>query len=176
MSLIPQPNAYKSIPAAHIPPPAGYCGAFACLISPGGEALVNSAWPRGWAFAYPRANPALLTSTWFPIILNMEDFTGNTSRLAHLSKMQKTCRGFLKHVPWFWACLSVLLINTEFTLRNWELMTYMNWLVLFIESNLFWFRIWIKLRANDFNTFYDHVWSICYLKNFFSYYLTFQNR
>ena len=75
---------HKSIPAVHIPPPPGHWGAFACLISPRGGALANSAWPRGQAFAYPGANPVLLTRMWFPIliIINMEDFTGNTSRLA----------------------------------------------------------------------------------------------
>ena len=38
-----------------IPPPRGNCGAFACLVSPGGGALANLARPGGWAFAYPWA-------------------------------------------------------------------------------------------------------------------------
>ena len=46
---------HQSIPAAPIPPPPGNCGAFACLVSPGGGALANLARPGGRAFAYPRA-------------------------------------------------------------------------------------------------------------------------
>ena len=45
---------HQSIPAAPIPPPPGNCGAFACIVSPGGRAL-----------AYPRVTPGLLTHTWF---------------------------------------------------------------------------------------------------------------
>ena len=45
---------HQSIPAAPIPPP-GNCGAFACLVSPGGGALANLAGPGDRAFAYPRA-------------------------------------------------------------------------------------------------------------------------
>ena len=37
------------------PSPPGNCGAFACLVSPGGGALANLARPGGRAFAYPRA-------------------------------------------------------------------------------------------------------------------------
>ena len=44
---------HQSIPAAPIP--LGSCGAFACLVSPGGWALANLARPGGRAFAYPRA-------------------------------------------------------------------------------------------------------------------------
>ena len=56
---------HQSIPAARAPP--GYCGAFAHLISPGGEAFANFALPGGWAFANPGAIPKLLTRTRFPI-------------------------------------------------------------------------------------------------------------
>ena len=49
------------------PPPSGYCGAFACLVSPGGGAFENFALPRGRAFANPGAIPELLTRTQFPI-------------------------------------------------------------------------------------------------------------
>ena len=37
------------------PPPPGYCGAFAHLVSPGGGAFANFALPGGRAFANPRA-------------------------------------------------------------------------------------------------------------------------
>ena len=49
------------------PPPRGYCRVFARLVSPGGGAFANVALPGGRAFANPRANPELLTRTWFPI-------------------------------------------------------------------------------------------------------------
>ena len=64
---------HQSIPAAPIPP--GNCGAFACLVSPGGGALANLARPGGRAFAYPGATPGVLTHSWFPTRNpNMEDF------------------------------------------------------------------------------------------------------
>ena len=46
------------------PPPASsvYCGAFACLVSPGGGAFANFAWPGG-----PGAIPELLTLMRLPI-------------------------------------------------------------------------------------------------------------
>ena len=45
----------------------GYCGAFARLDSPGGEAFANFALPGGRAFANPAAIAELLTRTRFPI-------------------------------------------------------------------------------------------------------------
>ena len=57
-------NASVNSSCAH--PPPGNCGAFARIVSPG-----------GWALAYPRATPGLLTHTWFltrnP---NEDDFIG----------------------------------------------------------------------------------------------------
>ena len=35
------------------PPPPGYCGAFACLVSPGDGAFANFALPGGRAFPNP---------------------------------------------------------------------------------------------------------------------------
>ena len=61
---------HQSIPAAHSalpPPPPGYCGAFALLVSPGGGAFANFTLPGGRAFANPGAIPELLTRTQFPI-------------------------------------------------------------------------------------------------------------
>ena len=49
------------------PPPPGYCGAFACFVSPRGGAFANFALPGGRAFANRGANPELLTRTRFPI-------------------------------------------------------------------------------------------------------------
>ena len=47
---------HQSIPNAPCPPP-GNCGAFACLVSPGGGALANLARPGGRAFANPGYKP-----------------------------------------------------------------------------------------------------------------------
>ena len=65
---------HQSIPAAPIlsrppppVPPLGYCRAFSCLVSPGGEALANFALPGGQAFANPGATPKLLICSWFHI-------------------------------------------------------------------------------------------------------------
>ena len=48
-------------------PPLGYCGAFTCLVSPGGGAFANFVLPGGRAFAYPGAIRKLLTRTRFPV-------------------------------------------------------------------------------------------------------------
>ena len=48
-------SLYASVNSSCAHPPPGNCGAFACLVSPGGGALVNLARPGGRAFAYPRA-------------------------------------------------------------------------------------------------------------------------
>ena len=54
---------HQSIPAAPIPPPPGYCGAFAHLFSPRGGAFANFVLPGGRAIANPRAIPELLACT-----------------------------------------------------------------------------------------------------------------
>ena len=53
--------------AQHPPPPPGYCGAFARLVSPEGGAFANFELPGGRAFANPGAIPDLLTRTRFAI-------------------------------------------------------------------------------------------------------------
>ena len=58
--------------------PWGYCGAFTCLVSPGGRAFANFVLPGGRAFAnfvlpggrafaYPGAIRKVLTCTRFPV-------------------------------------------------------------------------------------------------------------
>ena len=60
---------HQSIPPAprSPPPPQGYCGAFAHLVSPGCGAFANFALSGGQAFANPGAIPQVLTRTRFPI-------------------------------------------------------------------------------------------------------------
>lgn len=51
------------------------CGPFACIVSPGDEALANLTRHEGRAFVYPRATTGLLTRAWFPTRnTNMEGF------------------------------------------------------------------------------------------------------
>ena len=55
---------HQSIPAVPIPPPpSGYCGAFARLVSSRRGAFAIFALPGGGAFANPGTNPELLTRT-----------------------------------------------------------------------------------------------------------------
>ena len=56
---IAEPLMHQSIPPAPSPPPPGYCGTFASLVSPGDGAFANFALPGGRAFANPRAIPEL---------------------------------------------------------------------------------------------------------------------
>ena len=58
---------HQLILAAPSPPPPGYCGALARLVSPGGGAFANFALPGGRAFANPGAISELLTLTQLPI-------------------------------------------------------------------------------------------------------------
>ena len=76
------------------PPPPGYCGAFACLVSPGGGAFANFVLPGGQAFANPGPTLYVWQAHGFLSEHNYtEHFTGKTSRLAHLSRMGKNWRG-----------------------------------------------------------------------------------
>ena len=49
---------HQSIPPAPSPPPPGYCGAFARLVSPGGGAFAIFALPGGREFASPGPFPS----------------------------------------------------------------------------------------------------------------------
>ena len=76
--------------------------------------------PWGREFAFLGTIPELLTRTGFPI-LNMEDFTGNTSRLADwfiYQGREKFAEDFNVMFFQFYECISSLLITTEITLRN----------------------------------------------------------
>ena len=76
----------------------GNCGAFSCLVSPGGGAYANFALPGDRAFANPRAIPELSHAHGFLSEYNYtESFTGKT-RLAHLSRTGIDYRGLYRHV------------------------------------------------------------------------------
>ena len=92
---------HQSIPAAPIPPP-GNCGAFACLVSPGGRALENLARPGGRAFANPRAFDTHVVS-------DSKSKHGGfyrkgpavRRRLDRLPRTGQTCGGFLDFMHFF---------------------------------------------------------------------------
>ena len=86
----------QSIPAAPIPPP-GNCGAFACLVSPGGRALENLARPGGQAFANPWAFDTHVVS-------DSKSKHGGPAvrpRLDRLPRTGQTCGGFLDFMHFF---------------------------------------------------------------------------
>ena len=115
---------HQSIPAAPIPPPPpppGSCGAFSYLVSPGGEALANLAWPGGRAFAYPGATPGLLTRMWFPTLnSNMEDFIRKDQQFGRLACPSKLMTGLTKlwRCSRFYALISSLLIKAQLELSG----------------------------------------------------------
>ena len=93
---------HQSIPAAPIPP-LGNCGAFARIVSPGGQAL-----------AYPRATPGLLTHTWFltqnP---NVDNFIGKDQQFVidwlvrqGLDQIGQVFKGMFPRFQAFSHCLS----------------------------------------------------------------------
>ena len=92
---------HQSIPAAPIPPP-GNCGAFACLVSPGGGALANLARPGDRAFAYPRAFDTHVVSD---SKSKHEGFYRKgpavRRRLDRLPRTGQTCGGFLDFMHFF---------------------------------------------------------------------------
>ena len=71
-------------PSSPPPPPPGYCGTLVRLFSPGGGAFANFAMPGDRTFANPGASPELLTLGFLSKYYYTEEFTGKTSRLAHL--------------------------------------------------------------------------------------------
>ena len=103
---------HQSIPAAPIPPPPGNCGAFACLVSPGGGALAKLARPEGRAFAYPRAFDTHVVSD---SKSKHEGFYRKgpavRRRLDRLPRTGQTCGGFLD------LCISSLLIKAQLSLN-----------------------------------------------------------
>ena len=83
-------------------PPPGNCGAFACLVSPGGGALANLARPGGRAFAYPRAFDTHVVSD---SKSKHEGFYRKgpavRRRLDRLPRTGQTCGGFLDFMHFF---------------------------------------------------------------------------
>ena len=99
----------------HLPPPPGQLRAFVCLVSPGGGALSNFAWPEGRGFAYPGATPGLLTHTWFPTRNpNVEDFIAKNQQFV---ADWIVCQGLDKLVEASSIlCISSLLIKAQLEL------------------------------------------------------------
>ena len=105
---------HQSFPAAPSPPPPGYCGAFARLVSPRGGAFANFALPEGREFANPGAIPELLTRTRFfyqnittqRVLLEKKQIGSSAKDRTKLKRVVKACSRF-------YACISSLLIKPE---------------------------------------------------------------
>ena len=93
---------YASVNSSCAHPPPGNCGAFACLVSPGGGALANLARPGGRAFAYPRAFDTHVVSD---SKSKHEGFYRKgpavRRRLDRLPRTGQTCGGFLDFMHFF---------------------------------------------------------------------------
>ena len=84
------------------PPPTGNCGAFACLVSPGGGALANLARPGGRAFAYPRAfDTHVLSDSKSKHGGFYRKGPAVRRRLDRLPRTGQTCGGFLDFMHFF---------------------------------------------------------------------------
>ena len=108
---------HQSIPAAPIPPPPpGSCGAFACLVSPGGGALANLARPGGRAFAYSRAfDTHVVSDSKSKHGAVMEDFIAKDQQFV---ADWIVCQGLDKLVEVFSIlCISSLLIKAQRSLN-----------------------------------------------------------
>ena len=90
------------------PPCRSYCGAFPCLVSPGGGAFANFTQPGGWAFANPGANPEFLTRTRFA----SRGFYWKNKQIGSFVK-DGELKKFVKACSRFYACISSLLIKPE---------------------------------------------------------------
>ena len=96
------------------PPPPGYCGAFACLVSPGGGAFANFSLPGGRAFFNPGAIPKLLNThavsyqniTTQRVLLEKKQIGSSVKDRNKLKRVVKACSRF-------YACISSLLIKPE---------------------------------------------------------------
>ena len=92
------------------PPSTGYCGAFACLVSPGDGALAQFVLPGAGRFPTPGPFPSFWRARGFLSEYDYtEDFTGKECKLAHLSRTGKKSKTVVKACFWFYAfihCLS----------------------------------------------------------------------
>ena len=117
------------------PPPPGYCGAFACLVSPGGGAFANFSLPGGRALFNPGAIPKLLNThavsyqniTTQRVLLEKKQIGSSVKDRNKLKRVVKACSRF-------YACISSLLIKQEFIPRKPEPVD-VNQRFLVIESN-----------------------------------------
>ena len=128
---------HQSIPPAPIrsPPPPGYCGAFACLVSPGGGVFANFSLPGGRAFFNPGAIPKLLNThavsyqniTTQRVLLEKKQIG---SSVKDRNKLKTVVKAFSR----FYACISSLLIKPKL-LRSEIGAIDVNQRFLVIESN-----------------------------------------
>ena len=137
------------------PPPPGYCGACACLVSPGGGAFANFSLPGGRAFFNPGAIPKLLNThavsyqniTTQRVLLEKKQIG---SSVKDRNKLKTVVKAFSR----FYACISSLLIKPKWQSEIGAVDVNQRFLV--IESNLCWYYLKIiKLFITyNFTAFY----------------------
>ena len=116
-----QCSCYASVNSscAQPPPPLGYCGAFARLVSPGGGAFANFALPGDRAFANPGAISELLTRSQFPIRIWLHRrFYWKKKQTGSPVKDRNELKRVVKACSWFYAYISSLLIKPELHSEN----------------------------------------------------------
>ena len=132
LSVLP-PKRYSSCTQ---PPSPGYCGAFACLVSPGGRTFANFVLLGGRASANPEASPELWHARGFLSEYSYtEDFTEKNKQIGSFVKDGKKLKRIVKACSRFFVCISSLLIKPELIhSETWELSTWIN-VFLVIESS-----------------------------------------
>ena len=133
-------NASANSTCAHPPSSWATAGHLPALLERG-WGISKFCMAQGWTFVTPR----LLTRTWFVVVvpfqciqLNMEDFAGNTSRLAYQSRTEKLFEVFKgMFSQFYYTCISSLLINIQLMKRNRELSSESTYLFVMtaIKSN-----------------------------------------
>ena len=113
---------HQSIPAAPSPPPPGLLWGICPPCQSRGWGICKCCAARGPGICQPRGQPRAFDMHAVSYQYNYtEDFTGKTSRLAHLSRTAKKLKRFVKACSRFYACIFSLLIKPELHGETWEL-------------------------------------------------------
>ena len=132
---------HQSIPPAP-PPPPGYCGAFACLVSPGrGWGICKFCTARGPGICQPPGHSRAFDThavsyqniTTQKVLLEKKQIGSSVKDRNKLKRVVKACSRF-------YACISSLLIKPELHSETRKLSTWFNifWLVNQISADIIW--------------------------------------
>ena len=137
---------HQSIPAAakqppHPPPPGDTAEHLPALSVQGVGYLQILCCPGAGHLPTPGTFPSVWQASGFlSAYYYTKDFTGNESRLAHLSWTWKKLERFVKACSWFCACISSLLIKPELQAAKSGTIDE-NQRFLVIESNFCWYYL-----------------------------------